>query len=417
MEQRQSSEVEILHESLSLLQMIPGSIIGSRPITENLQDHARRVCRALRADYCIIRRLVDRRLQLIGAYGVDLNVLDPDLGAPLGIAESIIEAKQTIALRNVHENETAKTYFHRPNALKIVSYAGSPMLVGEEVIGIVGVYTSEDLRDFTDTDLELLAALAGQATVCLRNQELYEELQEINQSLDERVQSRTEELQRANQELEAFTYTVAHDLRAPLRSIIANSQILMQEYGAEIPQKAKVYIERQAVSAKRLATMMDGLLSLARLGRQSVQSTHMNLSRLAEDVSVECVRAHSACPPRINVEPDIFVTADARLMRILLLNLFENAVKFAKDGQRALISVRTDPSNPEVSFVVEDQGIGFEPQYAEKLFLPFERLVRQDEYPGTGIGLASVKRIIDKHGGSISATGEIGVGARFLISL
>jgi light-regulated signal transduction histidine kinase (bacteriophytochrome) len=254
-----------------------------------------------------------------------------------------------------------------------------------------------------------LQALGNNIAVCIRNYELYEELQAVNSDLDARVQSRTSDLEMANKEMEEFTYTIAHDLRAPVRAIVTNAQMILEDYGEAIPEGAKALLDRQAAAAKRLSNMMDGLLALARIGKHETHIMQMNLSRLAEEVAMDAIRTHPEMPPGFDIEPNILIAADARLMRILLQNVYENSIKFTSEGTRPIVKVRTDPKDASISFVVEDNGIGFDMEYVDKIFQPFERLVR-NEYPGTGIGLASVKRIVDKHRGHIQVKSCPGKG-------
>jgi|GEM_PF-3904125 len=404
-------------EHLDLLRVVAGTVLGTRPLKEDLVDHARRVCEVLQTDFCVMRRLRGDRLDLIASYGIPEEQLEETLEGDFGLGRRIIDTKTATSVNDVHEDAESQPYLRRPKAIEFTSYAGAPMLVGSVVMGILGVFTYERKRVFHKADLDVLTALANHLMVAIRNHELFEELNQLNADLDQRVNERTAELEAANRELEAFTYTVAHDLRAPLRGIVSNCQILVEDFGEQLPQGSHAYIERQSTSAKRLANMMDGLLALTRIGRHEVQKSQMNLSRMAEELSLEFIRMNNVNTPRFSVEPDIIVGADPRLVRVLLQNLFENAVKFAKADEPAMINVRTDNSDPTVSFIVEDKGIGFEPQFAEKVFQPFERLVRENDYPGTGIGLASVKRIVEKHRGTIEAIGDPGVGAAFKVRL
>jgi len=366
---------------------------------------------------CVFRKLEGDKLRLLACHGVDVDELSEFVDADLGIGHRLIQDKRPFGIEDVETHPDSAPHLKgaRPNSF--VSYAGTPMMLQGEVLGILGVFVKNSRRQFPDDDLELLFALGSHLAVAIRNHELFTELNSINQDLDRRVQERTHELQSANHELEAFTYTVAHDLRTPLRSIVSNSQILLEDYGDILPLEAKPLLNRQAESAKRLAAMMDGLLGLTRIRRHEVQPIQLNASRLAEEVALEFIRANNANPPDFFIEPDIIIGADSRLLRILFQNLFENAIKFSKPDEMPRIRFRRDATDPSVSFVIEDQGIGFEMEYAEKVFMPFERLVRDHEYPGTGIGLASVKRIVEKHGGSIAVQSHPGDGTSFIVRL
>lgn len=409
----QANRLAATQERLDLLQAVAGSEVGTQSLESVLERHAKGACRVFGADFCVLRKLQGHDLHLIASWGIDKSDLAPQIDCNLGMGQFLIETKKPLAVKDTRSHHTSTPALHIPKRVDFVSYAGTPMICNDQVIGIMGVYCKEEQREFTNGDLDLLFALGSNLAVAIANHELFLELKTLNEELDERVKNRTAELEAANRELEAFTYTVAHDLRTPLRAIVSNSQILLEDYGDEIPLEAKPMLERQSVSAKRLATMMDGLLALTRIGKHDIQKVQMNLSRMAEEVALEFIRANPANPPSFHIEPDILIAGDSRLIRMLLQNLFENSVKFVKSGERALVRVKRGSSEEATSFIVEDEGIGFEMEYADKVFQPFERLVREDAYAGTGIGLASVKRIVDKHRGSVQVKSRPGEGTAF----
>ncbi len=232
----------------------------------------------------------------------------------------------------------------------------------------------------------------------------------MNAILEQRVQERTEELEAANRELEGFTYTVSHDLRAPLRAIMSTSRILLEEHAESLSSEATGELERQSAAAKRLGDLIDDLLKLARLARQPLVRESVDISELA----VEVVADAPGPKAQVSIEPGIIESADPKLVKLLLQNLIENAYKFAMDRERPEIEIGR---NEEDEIFVRDHGIGFDEQYAERIFLPFERLHRETDYPGTGIGLANVRRIVDRHGGTVRATAEPGKGATFFFRL
>jgi PAS domain S-box-containing protein len=229
---------------------------------------------------------------------------------------------------------------------------------------------------------------------------------QTEEDLSRRVALRTKELEAAVKELEGFTYSVSHDLRGPLRAISAASMILREDYGDSLPQEAQDHLLRQAEAAKRMSVLIDDLLKLSRIGRQELTPENFDLSAMALEVAEEL-----QVVDRVQIEPGIQAHGDPRLVRFVLLNLIENAVKFSPDGG----NVRVGSS--EQGYFVADEGIGFEMEYAPKIFRPFERLVRNDEYPGTGIGLANAQRIVQRHGGTIWAESEPGKGSTFWFTL
>lgn len=409
----QANRLAATQERLNLLQAIAGTEFGSHSLESVLDRHAASVCRVLGTDFCILRRVSGDTLRLIGSHGVTKSDLTEEIDGTMGLGLHLVETRKPIAVNDVSTHQAATQNLQVHRRIAFVSYAGAPMICNDQVLGILGVYRRVEKTDFTDEDLDLLQAVGNTLAAAISNHELFEEFRSLNEDLDSRVQARTAELEAANRELEAFTYTVAHDLRTPLRSIVSNSQILIEDFGDQIPQEARPLLERQVVSGKRLSMMMDGLLALTRIGKHDIQKVQMNLSRMAEEVGLEFIRANPDHPPHFHIEPDILIAGDPRLIRMLLQNLFENSVKFAKKNERAVIRVRTNAEDETLSFSVEDDGIGFEMEYADKVFQPFERLVREDAYPGTGIGLASVKRIVEKHRGTVQVKSRPGEGTAF----
>lgn len=211
--------------------------------------------------------------------------------------------------------------------------------------------------------------------------------------LESQVRQRTEDLVKANKEMEGFTYSVSHDLRAPLRAIVSSSMILREEYADKLPPEAAEELERQAVAANRVAKLIDDLLKFSKIGRQELDRKDLDITVMGRETAHELQPAY----PHIIFDIDEGLTAygDLPTIRLVLGNLMENACKFS--GGKGTVQVGCD----NAAIFVRDQGIGFNQAYEEKVFLPFERLVLDRDYPGTGIGLANAKRIIDRHGGKL----------------
>jgi PAS domain S-box-containing protein len=236
-------------------------------------------------------------------------------------------------------------------------------------------------------------------------------IEKANLILEQRVAERTAELTAANEELEGFTYSVSHDLRGPLRAIMATSKILLEECGQELGREHCEMLQRQAENAKRLGTLIDDLLKLSRLARAEIIRESVDMTALATDVAEELVSRENTNPIQFDIEEDLRAEADQKLIRFVLLNLMENACKFTPGGGVVKVGRR------DGAFFVQDCGIGFDMDYLPKVFLPFERLVREDEFPGTGIGLANVKRIVERHRGEVWAESTPGEGSTFYFTL
>jgi PAS domain S-box-containing protein len=266
--------------------------------------------------------------------------------------------------------------------------------------------TSTDIHE--KKGAEELARREGEALRASR-----EELRLLNMELEKRVEERTSELIAANQEMEGFTYSVSHDLRAPLRSIMSSSMMLIEDYGAELPEEATAHLRRQAAAAKKLAALIDDLLQYSRIGRKTIDPHPVDLSMTVEAIADDISRRHPERKVDWRIEPGLHAKGDPNLLAMLLQNLIDNAFKFTAARDIAVIEFGRD----EEGFYVRDNGVGFEMEYADKLFRPFERLHREADYAGTGIGLANVKRVVERHGGRVWVEGAPNKGATFRFTL
>lgn len=290
--------------------------------------------------------------------------------------------------------------------LNVKSVLIVPLRSRAEVIGTITLISGQPGR-YQQSDVEFMMELAHRAALAYDNARLHEEL-------EQRVEERTQELRHMLTEMEGFTYTVSHDLRTPLRSIMATSRILLEDFGEAVPPEAADQLERQARAAKKLGDLIDDLLRLSRLGRQEMRKTDVDLSALAAEVVAELGerKDHNVS---FEIQPGMHAYGDADLLKLLLSNLLGNAVKFSPRGGTVRFGVEERGGRPV--FFVRDEGIGFDPKYSHKLFQPFERLHRDEDFPGTGIGLANVSRVVARHGGTVGAEGQIGQGATFYFSL
>jgi PAS domain S-box-containing protein len=241
----------------------------------------------------------------------------------------------------------------------------------------------------------------------------------LNAELERHVAERTAQLAAANVELEAFSYSVSHDLRAPLRSIDGFSQALLEDCGPALDATGKGYLRRVRGAAQHMAQLIDDLLGLARVTRAEMSFAPVDLSALAAEVVGELREGEPGRAVEVSISPGLRANGDARLCRVLLFNLLGNAWKFSADRRPARIELgdAEHGENGMVACYVRDNGAGFDMAYADKLFAPFQRLHSREEYPGTGIGLATVQRIVGRHGGRVWAEGEVGRGATFGFTL
>jgi PAS domain S-box-containing protein len=243
------------------------------------------------------------------------------------------------------------------------------------------------------------------------------EVLRLNVGLEARVVQRTAELEEANQELEAFSYSVSHDLRAPLRAVNGFAGIVLEDYGSVLPPEGKHYLERVRDGGKRMGELIDDLLAFSRLGRLPLGLRGVDTKRLVQEVISELNLPATGRPIETRVADLPACQGDPALLKQVWMNLLSNAVKYSRERTPAVVEVGCERNHGECVFFVRDNGVGFDMQYAGKLFGVFQRLHRAEEFEGTGVGLAIVKRVVHRHGGRVWARAEAGRGATFYFTL
>jgi len=277
------------------------------------------------------------------------------------------------------------------------------------------IYTSMATSPIFDSNNKYIGAIAG--VMDITDRVIAEkELKNYHQLLEAIVQERTKSLEISNKELEAFSYSVAHDLRTPLRSITSFSQILHDEEYDKLSDDGKDTLTRIIRAGKDMSQLIDELLELSRISRVDIQYTNVNLTELAENIVNQLLSYSPNRKSKITITENLEVTADKTLVQILLQNLIQNAWKFTKKKDVSIIEIGQTEYKNQTCFYVKDNGIGFDMRYKHKLFEAFQRLHGTD-YSGNGIGLATVKRILNRHGGQIWAESEEGIGATFYFTI
>jgi signal transduction histidine kinase len=272
-------------------------------------------------------------------------------------------------------------------------------------IGAIGAYWATR-REATAAEVKLLQALADSTSVAIENVQLYAEL-------EDRVRARTAELEAINHELESFAYSVSHDLRAPLRAIQGFARAVQEDAGPSLAAEAKGHLDRVIGGATRMNGLIEALLELSRVSRAPVERKRIDVTSLAREIGAELAERDRARKVTFIVEDALVVDADPQLFRAALTNLLDNAWKFTSKKDEATIAVGAKDGE----LFVRDDGAGFEMARAARLFAPFQRLCSANEFPGTGIGLATVLRIVRRHGGDIRAESEPGQGTTFRFTL
>jgi signal transduction histidine kinase len=299
---------------------------------------------------------------------------------------------------------------HKTAGLRYVLTA--PITAGGRRLGVVATVVARRSA-FFDDDLSRLQLLADQAGVVLEHRRLFEEVHGLNRTLERNVS----ELRALNDELGAFAYSVSHDLRAPLRSIDGFSQILLEDKAEALGDDGRNHLNRVRAAATLMGGLIDDMLMLSRLTRDDMVSQKVDLTALAHSV-VDELRARE---PQRRVEFQsngaLPANGDERLLRIALTNLLANSWKFTRSRDPAHVSFGGETRDGEAVFFVKDDGVGFDMRYAEKLFGAFQRLHNTSEFEGTGIGLATVQRIVHRHGGRVWAESEVDKGTTFYFTL
>jgi len=283
------------------------------------------------------------------------------------------------------------------------------------------IYTDEERAKLSNMYAEILADLKLTPGELKRRVDYYKERESLlsNQArtLEKRVKARTVDLEAANKELEAFSYSVSHDLRAPLRAIDGFSQALIEDYGDKLDEEGLDFLNRVRNASQRMGEIIDDILAMSRMSRMEVKRERIDLGEIVLDIVQTLREREPETKVEIEIQADLKAEADPRLVRIMLENLVGNAWKFSADNDAPRITFGTEDALGTTWFVIRDNGAGFDMRYADKLFQPFSRLHTQEEFDGTGIGLAIVDRVVRKHGGDVRAKGEVGQGAAFFFTL
>jgi len=277
----------------------------------------------------------------------------------------------------------------------------------------VGSYSFAPIRDERGT----VAGAVVVARDITDRKRAEEEIRRLNADLEKRVLDRTAQLEASNRELEAFSYSVSHDLRGPLRGIDGWSLALLEDYAGQLDATARKYLDRVRSETQRMGHLIDDLLQLSRITRAEMHRDRVDLTRIAETIAARLREEHPQRRLEFLIRPGMTVFGDSRLLEVALTNLLHNAVKFTGTQDCARIQFEPIGNNGKPAFLVRDNGVGFDMQFAGTLFGAFQRLHSDSEFPGTGIGLATVQRIIHRHGGRIWAEAEPGRGAAFFFTI
>jgi len=293
-----------------------------------------------------------------------------------------------------------------------------PLLARGRTLGALSFVQAESGRKYGPDDVALVQELAHHAGLAVDNARLFLASQQAAAELEARVADRTTELEATMKELESFSYSVSHDLRAPLRTIDGFSRAVLEDYGDKVDAEGKNYLERIRAATHQMAQLIDDLLKLSRVNRSEMHRENVDLSALAQRVADGLRKTVSGRPITFQIQPGMIADGDARLLTVVLDNLLGNAWKFTSQRDNAQVEFGSFAgANGEPVYFVRDNGAGFDMTYVDKLFGAFQRLHSDSEFKGSGIGLATVQRIVRRHGGRIWAEGKTGEGATFYLTL
>jgi PAS domain S-box-containing protein len=309
-------------------------------------------------------------------------------------------------------------YLRAPLALNagLRTALGFPIYQGSTVTGVVDFLATES-RD-SDPKLEEMFGLIGrQIGLFIQRRQAQEQVKKLNSELELRVAERTSQLESANKELEAFSYSVSHDLRAPLRAVDGFSQALVEDFGDLLPEDGRQFLATIRGETQRMGELIDDLLTFSRLSRASLESLPIDTGSLVQSILMDLTAEHSSRKVVVSVGVLPVQDGDRSLMRQVWINLLSNAFKYTGRREQARIEVGSFTQAGETVFFVKDNGAGFDMRYVNKLFGVFQRLHRAEDYEGTGVGLAIVQRIVHRHGGRVWAEGVVNEGATFYFTL
>ncbi len=359
----------------------------------------------------------------VGQYLENIHISLDDVPEGRGPTGTALREGRHVICPDIANAPFMEPWRHAALAREYRSSAAFPFRTRGVPTGVFTVYSSE-LSRFAEEEVRLLDELAADISFALENLEkddlrlqAEEEIRRLNVGLEERVRLRTAELAAANEELEGFAYAVSHDLRAPLRALAGFSQALVQDHQGWMDAGSRNYLDQITLASKKMGELIDGILQLSRVTRGELHRDDVDLSGVAGRILGELARSEPSRSVNWQVEPGLRARGDARLLETLLTNLIGNAWKYTRGTEAPMIRLFAERSENMTMICVSDNGAGFDMAYSGKLFQPFQRLHRQSEFPGLGIGLATVQRIVRRHGGEITATGAVGRGATFRFTL
>jgi signal transduction histidine kinase len=390
---------------------------------------------SLRKDHRSIATTFFQLVTVVGREGSEKDIAVQKLEERL-VTELLVTSQAMVSSASILATESRQKLTDQQQQLSLFTTIAVFILVAVIVVSLLSITNSilkpimklqqgaetigkGDLKHRVDikgkSEIGQLAAAFNQMTE--RRQRAEKALQKARDELEIRVEERTSELQSANKELEAFSYSVSHDLRTPLRAIDGFSQILLEDYRDRLNSEGKRVLNVIRDNTGRMAQLISDLLTFSRLGRAKMKKSNINMEKLARDIfeELEGISPERKLKMKMNALPPAY--GDEAMIREVLVNLFSNAIKFSRKEESSLIEVGGELKGNENIYYIKDNGVGFDMRYRDKLFGVFQRLHGQEEFEGTGVGLALVQRVIHRHEGRVWAEGKVDEGATFYFTL
>ncbi len=358
-----------------------------------------------------LQATMTKREEILGRGIFDVFPDNPDDPAATGVANLRASLNRVLETGTADTMAIQKYDVRRPDGAfeeRFWSPVNSPVLGSNRRIEYI-IHRVEDVTDF----VRKKGVTAGNDSLHTRMEQMEAEIFRSSQE----VQQVNQQLRQANQELESFSYSVSHDLRAPLRSIDGFSLALLEDYADKLDEGGKDYLQRVRTATQRMGTLIDDLLNLSRVTRSEMSMERTDLGAIARFIASELQRTQPERRAKFRIAEDLIASVDSHLIRIVLENLLGNAWKFTSKRDSCLIEFGKTHCDGKLAYYVKDDGAGFDPAYANRLFGAFQRLHDKREFPGTGVGLATVQRIVHRHGGEIWAESAVDKGATFYFTL
>ncbi len=423
--ERKLAELEVRRRAEQLVALLEASqfLTATLTLSTALQTIAQNAATILDMETTAVYLLEDEGLYL----GATTPPLSPDFPdsfrhARLDEHPHIRQAMMTYLPVIVPDSKSAdlsdaERAISETRGLRTILYL--PLYSGETVLGVLILGSVGATRVISKGDIDLCRTISNQAAISIQNARLLEQIQEQTAGLERRVQQRTAQLELANNELEAFSYSVSHDLRAPLRAISGFAEIIARRHRADLNDEGQHYVDNVVVASERMDQLINELLAYSRLGRSSIRPKSVALAELLSEIRVSVIdpllsEVHGV----LTVAEDLpTVWGDRGLLGQIFTNLLENAIKYHQQSRPLAIAVDFQMEGDEVVVRVQDNGIGIAPQYQEKVFTIFQRLHSEEAYPGTGIGLATVKKAVELLNGAVWVDSQPGQGSTFFVKL